>query len=144
MDILDGLIVALDLLYRRTEGKKYDKKLLVITDAAAKITDASDMESVVQMVQSMEVKLQIVYATLPAVLVQIDLALMLPPCRASGLDFRNTTDKPKQEQPPAAAQPGDVKDEPMEAVDEKDVVKVRAIWIHPTRYASFPDLDWIV
>lgn len=61
VDILDGLIVALDLLFRRTEGKKYEKRLLVITDAAEKITDAADVESVVQMIQNMDVKLQIVY-----------------------------------------------------------------------------------
>lgn len=59
MDILDGLIVALDLLFRRTDGKKYDKRLMVITDAAAKIADAGDLESVVTMIQNMEVKLQV-------------------------------------------------------------------------------------
>lgn len=59
MDILDGLIVALDLLFRRTENKKCERKLLVITDATAKITDPTDIESVVHMITNMEVKLQI-------------------------------------------------------------------------------------
>jgi ATP-dependent DNA helicase 2 subunit 2 len=59
VDILDGMIVALDLLFRRTENKKYDKRLLVITDAAAKIADAGDLESVVTMMRNMEVKLQV-------------------------------------------------------------------------------------
>uniref|UniRef100_K3X675 VWFA domain-containing protein n=1 Tax=Globisporangium ultimum (strain ATCC 200006 / CBS 805.95 / DAOM BR144) TaxID=431595 RepID=K3X675_GLOUD len=78
VDILDGLIVALDLLFRRTEGKKYEKRLLVITDAADRITDAADVESVVQMIQDMDVKLQIV-----------------------GIDFTNTTGgvKKEEEQP---------------------------------------------
>lgn len=65
VDILDGLIVALDLLFRRTDNKKYEKRLLVITDAATKIQDASDIESVVQMIQNMDVKLQIMYVTEP-------------------------------------------------------------------------------
>ncbi|DBA04493.1 TPA: hypothetical protein N0F65_011041 [Lagenidium giganteum] len=60
VDILDGLIVALDLLFRRTDNKKYEKRLLVITDAASRIHDASDVGSVVEMIQSMDVKLQIV------------------------------------------------------------------------------------
>jgi ATP-dependent DNA helicase 2 subunit 2 len=59
VDILDGLIVALDLLFRRTENKKCERKLMVITDAAAKITDPTDIEAVVQMITSMEVKLQV-------------------------------------------------------------------------------------
>ena len=62
VDILDGLIVALDLLFRRTDGKKYDKRLMVITDAAAKIADAGDLESIVAMIQNMEVNLQVMYA----------------------------------------------------------------------------------
>ena len=61
VDILDGLIVALDLLFRRTDGKKYNKRLMVITDAAAKIADAGDLESIVMMIQNMEVKLQVMY-----------------------------------------------------------------------------------
>ncbi|ETO68595.1 hypothetical protein F444_14597 [Phytophthora nicotianae P1976] len=91
VDILDGMIVALDLLFRRTDGKKYDKRLMIITDAAAKIADAGDLESVVTMMQNMEVKLQVI-----------------------GLDFQHTTIKPKDkkvdEEMPEAA----VKDEPME------------------------------
>lgn len=61
MDLLDGLIVSLDLLYRRTEGKKYEKRLMILTDAASKLNDASDIESVVVMIQNMEVQLQIMY-----------------------------------------------------------------------------------
>ncbi|TMW56844.1 hypothetical protein Poli38472_006854 [Pythium oligandrum] len=70
VDLLNGLIVALDLLFRRTEGKKYEKRLLVLTDAASKIEDASDIESVVEMIKNMDVKLQVV-----------------------GIDFNFTTDK---------------------------------------------------
>ncbi|GLE01304.1 hypothetical protein PINS_up010134 [Pythium insidiosum] len=70
VDLLDGLIVALDLLYRRTEGKKYDRRLLLITDAASPIEDAADIESVVQMMQQMDVQLQVV-----------------------GIDFEHTTDR---------------------------------------------------
>lgn len=94
VDILDGLIVALDLLFRRTDGKKYDKRLLVITDAAERITDAGDVDSVVEMMQSMDVKLQVI-----------------------GIDFSHTTDAVKKE---VASGDGDltkaleaaVKDEP--------------------------------
>ncbi|RLN97043.1 hypothetical protein BBJ28_00010821 [Nothophytophthora sp. Chile5] len=74
VDILDGFIVALDLLFRRTDGKKYEKRLMVITDAAAKIADAGDLEAVVQMLQNMDIKLQVI-----------------------GLDFQHTTDDPKEE-----------------------------------------------
>ncbi|KAG1699456.1 hypothetical protein DVH05_012869 [Phytophthora capsici] len=92
VDILDGLIVALDLLFRRTDGKKYEKRLMVITDAAAKIADAGDLESVVTMIQNMDVKLQVI-----------------------GLDFQHTTTKVKDEKTEDVETTGDaVKDEPME------------------------------
>ncbi|KAL3661336.1 hypothetical protein V7S43_013541 [Phytophthora oleae] len=74
VDILNGLIVALDLLFRRTDGKKYEKRLMVITDAAAKIADAGELEAVVTMIQNMDVKLQVI-----------------------GLDFQHTTTKVKDE-----------------------------------------------
>ncbi|EGZ16264.1 hypothetical protein PHYSODRAFT_316299 [Phytophthora sojae] len=90
VDILDGLIVALDLLFRRTDGKKYDKRLMVITDAAAKIADAGDLESVVTMIQNMEVKLQVI-----------------------GLDFQHTTIKPQKDKEGDEEMPeANVKDEP--------------------------------
>lgn len=73
VDILDGLIVALDLLYRRTEDKKCERKLLVITDAATKINDSSDMESVVQMITNMEVKLQVMCVPSSAICCSISL-----------------------------------------------------------------------
>ncbi|CAH0475370.1 unnamed protein product [Peronospora belbahrii] len=105
VDILDGLIVALDLMFRRTDGKKYDKRLMVITDASAKIADARDLESVVTMIQNMEVQLQVI-----------------------GLDFQHTTIKTE-----AVETTGDdkmpvavvVKDEPMTAL-ESDVEHIKA------------------
>lgn len=98
VDILDGLIVALDLLFRRTDGKKYDKRLLVITDAAAKITDAGDVDSVVQMIQSMDVKLQIVYVLSYFTLSYDRISRRLLRLVASGIDFRFTTDEVKKEE----------------------------------------------
>ncbi|KAJ0393603.1 hypothetical protein P43SY_007645 [Pythium insidiosum] len=92
VDLLDGLIVALDLLYRRTEGKKYERRLLLITDAASPIEDAADVESVVQMMQQMEVQLHVV-----------------------GIDFRHSTDRsgPEDTSDPVKAEPmqHDVKQE---------------------------------
>lgn len=82
VDILDGLIVALDLLFRRTDGKKYEKRLLVITDAAEKITDAGDVDSVVQMIQNMGVKLQIMCVCYLALGVRF-LRYMLKQCDAA-------------------------------------------------------------
>ncbi|KAF4028831.1 Ku C terminal domain like [Phytophthora infestans] len=97
VDILDGIIVALDLLFRRTDGKKYDKRLLIITDAAAKIADAGDLESVVTMMQNMEVQLQVI-----------------------GLDFQHTTTAKKADEMAETS----VKDEPMElATSGPDRVK---------------------
>ncbi|ETV96589.1 hypothetical protein H310_10290 [Aphanomyces invadans] len=58
-DVLDGIIVALDLVIRRTDNKKYDKRLVVITDAATRINNPSDMEVVCTMIQNLEVHLQI-------------------------------------------------------------------------------------
>ncbi|RMX70499.1 hypothetical protein DD238_000422 [Peronospora effusa] len=93
VDILDGLIVALDLLFRRTDGKKYNKRLMVITDAAAKIADAGDLESIVMMIQNMEVKLQVI-----------------------GLDFQHTKMKAEEGKPVDEEIPEMiVKDEPMTA-----------------------------
>ncbi|ETV96595.1 hypothetical protein H310_10297 [Aphanomyces invadans] len=59
-DVLDGIIVALDLVIRRTDNKKYDKRLVVITDAATPINNPSDMEVVCTMMQNLEVHLQII------------------------------------------------------------------------------------
>ncbi|RHY06428.1 hypothetical protein DYB36_010422, partial [Aphanomyces astaci] len=58
-DVLDGIIVALDLMIRRTDNKKYDKRLVVITDAATRINNPSDMEVVCTMIQNLDVHLQI-------------------------------------------------------------------------------------
>ena len=35
-DIIDGLVVAVDMLARRTDKKKYNKQLFLITPARAK------------------------------------------------------------------------------------------------------------
>ncbi|OQR92390.1 hypothetical protein ACHHYP_03751 [Achlya hypogyna] len=59
-DILDGIIVALDLMIRRTEKKKYEKRLVVITDAASPIKNPADMDLICSMVKNMEVQLQII------------------------------------------------------------------------------------
>ncbi|CAK4080421.1 unnamed protein product [Aphanomyces euteiches] len=59
-DILDGMIVGLDLIIRRTEKKKYDKRLIVITDAATRINNPADMEVVCNMIQNLEVHLHII------------------------------------------------------------------------------------
>ncbi|KDO24367.1 hypothetical protein SPRG_10445 [Saprolegnia parasitica CBS 223.65] len=59
-DVLDGIIVALDLLIRRTDKKKYEKRLVVVTDAATPIANPADMEVVCSMVQNMDVQLQII------------------------------------------------------------------------------------
>ncbi|ETV77423.1 hypothetical protein H257_08842 [Aphanomyces astaci] len=59
-DVLDGIIVALDLMIRRTDNKKYDKRLVVITDAATRINNPSDMEVVCTMIQNLDVHLQII------------------------------------------------------------------------------------
>lgn len=60
-DILDGFIVSLDLLFRRTDKKKYTKRLIVITDAESPITDASDIDTVMDMMKNMECHLDIMY-----------------------------------------------------------------------------------
>ncbi|KAF4321686.1 hypothetical protein BBO99_00001141 [Phytophthora kernoviae] len=96
VDILNGLIVALDLLFRRTDGKKYEKRLMVITDAAMKITDTGDLEAVVQMIQNMEVKLQVI-----------------------GLDFQHTTDDAANE-----LYKDDVKVETLSEPSETERIKV--------------------
>uniref|UniRef100_A0AAV1UEM2 VWFA domain-containing protein n=1 Tax=Peronospora matthiolae TaxID=2874970 RepID=A0AAV1UEM2_9STRA len=105
VDILDGLIVALDLLFRRTDGKKYDKRLMVITDAAAKIAYAGDLESIVTMILNMEVKLQVI-----------------------GLDFQHTSTTMKLQEHAAAdveLAKGFCKDEPMAAPSsELELIKI--------------------
>ncbi|OQS04042.1 hypothetical protein THRCLA_03685 [Thraustotheca clavata] len=63
-DLLDGIIVALDIMIRRTEKKKYEKRLVVITDAATPINNPADMEVVCSMIKNMEVELQIMYESL--------------------------------------------------------------------------------
>ncbi|KAF0719441.1 Aste57867_1037 [Aphanomyces stellatus] len=58
-DILDGIIVGLDLMIRATDKKKYDRRLVVITDAATRINNPADMEVVCTMIQNLDVQLQI-------------------------------------------------------------------------------------
>ncbi|KAH7474886.1 X-ray repair cross-complementing protein 5 [Phytophthora ramorum] len=103
VDILDGMIVALDLLFRRTDGKKYDKRLMVITDAAAKIADAGDLESIVAMIQNMEVKLQVI-----------------------GLDFQNTTSKPQQNQGGDEEMPEAVVKAEVPTTEPSDMERIKA------------------
>ncbi|KAI9915674.1 hypothetical protein PsorP6_008540 [Peronosclerospora sorghi] len=115
VDILDGLIVALDLLFRRTDKKKYVKKLIVITDASAKIADAGDLMAIVEMIKNMEVKFQVI-----------------------GIDFEHTTIKLMEE-----TEKIDVKEEPITASSTgTDRIKFFAEYLNRTfdkwslRYAA--------
>ncbi|ETV89874.1 hypothetical protein H310_15287, partial [Aphanomyces invadans] len=56
-DDLDGNIVALALVLRRTCNKKYDNRLVVITDAATRTNNSSDLKAVCTMIQNLEVNL---------------------------------------------------------------------------------------
>ncbi|GMF11340.1 unnamed protein product [Phytophthora lilii] len=67
---------------------------MVITDAATKIADAGDLESVVTMMQNMEVKLQVMYVKYQ---IRLKPLLNFDCSYNSGLDFQHTTMKPKKQ-----------------------------------------------
>ena len=58
-DFLDGLVVSLDLLHKRTDKKKYQKRIILVTDAASQIKDAEDIETIMEQTKGMDVTLQI-------------------------------------------------------------------------------------
>lgn len=60
VDVLDGIIVALDLLHRRTLAKQFKRKIILFTDAHSEVENASDLEPVIEMIKSLGVSLEIV------------------------------------------------------------------------------------
>lgn len=58
-DLVDALIVSLNQLGERTEGKKYNREIVLMTDAAGEIRDVDDIESVVTRMQELECVLNV-------------------------------------------------------------------------------------
>ena len=60
-DVVDGLLVAMEMLHRRVGKYKFAKKILLFTDAAAPITDDPDgMQTIIDGLRALEYKLSIV------------------------------------------------------------------------------------
>jgi len=58
-DLIEGLIVGLDMLRQRTEKKKYNRKIYLITDGANPVEGAEDLPAVVEMMTNLEVELTV-------------------------------------------------------------------------------------
>ncbi|KAL7521605.1 hypothetical protein ACHAWX_006621 [Stephanocyclus meneghinianus] len=60
-DFCDGIVLAADALYRRTRGKKFDRKIVVFTDAEHEVeVDEEQLECVLGGLRKMECKLLVV------------------------------------------------------------------------------------
>jgi ATP-dependent DNA helicase 2 subunit 2 len=60
-DFCDGIIVAADALYRRTSGKKYQRRIVLITDAEHKVeVDHQQLLVVLDSLRAMECQLQVI------------------------------------------------------------------------------------
>jgi hypothetical protein len=56
-DFLDGLVVGLDTIHRRTAKKKYTKQIFLVTDAANQVKDMDQASSVLDRIKELEVQL---------------------------------------------------------------------------------------
>eukprot|EP00574_Skeletonema_japonicum_P011700 CAMPEP_0201726290 /NCGR_PEP_ID=MMETSP0593-20130828/9366_1 /ASSEMBLY_ACC=CAM_ASM_000672 /TAXON_ID=267983 /ORGANISM="Skeletonema japonicum, Strain CCMP2506" /LENGTH=652 /DNA_ID=CAMNT_0048217763 /DNA_START=70 /DNA_END=2028 /DNA_ORIENTATION=- len=60
-DVCDGLIVAADALYQRTNGKKFKRKIVLFTDAEHKVSvDGSQLQTVLDGLNKMECEVIVV------------------------------------------------------------------------------------
>eukprot|EP00985_Skeletonema_marinoi_P002269 scaffold927_cov93-Skeletonema_marinoi.AAC.1 len=60
-DLCDGLIVAADALYQRTNGKKFKRKIVLFTDAEHKVSvDGSQLQAVLDGLNKMECEVIVV------------------------------------------------------------------------------------
>jgi ATP-dependent DNA helicase 2 subunit 2 len=60
-DFCDGLILAADTLYRRTNGRKYKRRIILLTDAEHEVTvDGEQLECVLNGLKKMECVLEVV------------------------------------------------------------------------------------
>ena len=59
-DFIDGLMVALDLLKRRTRGKRLRRRVMLLTAAASPLGGVDDLELLLQKVAQDEIELDIV------------------------------------------------------------------------------------
>lgn len=76
-DLVDALIVALNQLGERTEGKKYNREIVLLTDAAGEIRDVDDIEAVVTRMQELECVLNVCICGTPETHVQVENSRML-------------------------------------------------------------------
>jgi ATP-dependent DNA helicase 2 subunit 2 len=63
-DFVDGMVVSLDLLHKRTAKKKYSKRIILLTDAASEIEGAEDIQQIIDQIKEMDVILQILYVAM--------------------------------------------------------------------------------
>jgi ATP-dependent DNA helicase 2 subunit 2 len=60
-DVCDGIIVAADALFRRTSGKKYQRRIVIFTDAQHKVqVDAKQLLVVLDSLRAMECRLEVI------------------------------------------------------------------------------------
>lgn len=60
-DFCDGLVVAADALFQRTAGKKYQRKIVIITDAEHKVhVDSQQILVVLDSLRAMECRLEVI------------------------------------------------------------------------------------
>eukprot|EP00698_Gefionella_okellyi_P013382 TRINITY_DN3657_c0_g1_i2.p1 TRINITY_DN3657_c0_g1~~TRINITY_DN3657_c0_g1_i2.p1 ORF type:complete len:501 (-),score=150.16 TRINITY_DN3657_c0_g1_i2:982-2433(-) len=59
-DFVDALVVSLDMLFHKTAGKKYDRRVYLLTDAGSNINGQDDLPVIVSRMKELETKLNII------------------------------------------------------------------------------------
>jgi ATP-dependent DNA helicase 2 subunit 2 len=94
-DFCDGIIVAADALYRRTSGKKYQRRIVLFTDAQHQVAvDSKQLLVVLDSLRAMECQLQVI-----------------------GLDFTQQAEFDKAAEAPVKKEPKDDDDNDNEETD---------------------------
>ena len=88
-DFVDGMVVSLDLLHKRTAKKKYSKRIILLTDAASEIEGAEDIQQIIDQIKEMDVILQILYV---AMCFWGAILTISPVCHCSAVNFSETID----------------------------------------------------
>ena len=62
--VIDALIVGMDLLIRKTAGKRYEKRIFLVTDAGCPVNQ-DDLDVVCEQFLKIDARLNVMYETAP-------------------------------------------------------------------------------
>lgn len=77
IDLVDALVVGLNQLGEKTEKKKYNREIVLLTDAAGEVKDTDDIDPVVHRMQQLECVLNVCVCGTAEMHVQVENTKML-------------------------------------------------------------------